>query len=68
MPEIDRHASLKAYDGVIAALETELDRVRRLRASYDHHAPSVSPAALRHFCAGLVETAIDLARTVNGAT
>jgi hypothetical protein len=54
---------------VIDTLEIELENARRLMVRYEAgELPATSMVPLRHFCAELVETAIELARHVAEGT
>jgi hypothetical protein len=62
---MDSNRGRAACTVVIAALETELARIGRLRDEYARG--ELEPTMLvpvRHFCATLVEAAIELARAV----
>ena len=56
---------VKACQIVIEALESELRKARTISHQYESGSmPSSTVLPLRHFCAGLVETAIELARHI----
>ena len=65
MVRIEGDRGLTACTLVIATLEAELSKARLLRDELE--VGSVSPGEVlpvRHLCAGLVETAVELAREV----
>jgi hypothetical protein len=50
---------------IIETLETELTNARHLLERYEEGGvPATSLLPIRHFCAGLVETAVELSRGV----
>jgi hypothetical protein len=62
----DRNQGQAACALLIAALEAELATVAALREKYvSGELDTATLVPLRHFCAGLVESAVELARTVS---
>ena len=65
MVNCNGHQGLRACSLLIARLEEELAKARALRDDFE--VGRLAPSALlplRHFCAGLVETSVELARQV----
>lgn len=62
---IEENAGLYACSVVIRRLEAELSAARALQARYDSgELESGAMLPVRHLCAGLVETAVELARQI----
>jgi hypothetical protein len=63
---IDRNQGEHACALVMAALESDLATVAALREKYVSGAlDAATLVPLRHFCAGLVESAVELARAID---
>jgi hypothetical protein len=69
MADADHKDVEHACDLIIAALDSELQKARAMSARVGGDGRGAAPGlALRHFCAGLVETSIELSRRFGDLT